>query len=50
MTTRQFETTTSVKNNSAVLLHSASSSRASGDTRAETELIILGAAVLPLIE
>jgi hypothetical protein len=47
ITTRQFETATSVKNNSAVLLHSVSSSRSGDDDGAEIELIILGAAVMP---
>jgi hypothetical protein len=50
ITTRQFNTATSLKNNSAVLLQSVSSSDADGEAGAETELIILGAEVVPARE
>jgi hypothetical protein len=48
ITTRQFNTATSLKNNSAVLLQSVSSSDSDGEASAETELIILGAEVVPI--
>jgi hypothetical protein len=49
VTTRQFNTTASLKNNTAVVLQSVSAS-ADGSADDATELIILGAAVVPLIE
>jgi hypothetical protein len=42
ITTRQFNTATSLKNNSAVLLQSVSSSDSDDEASSETELIIPG--------
>jgi hypothetical protein len=50
VTTWQFNTATSLKNNTAVLLQSIAVSASDDDAETETELIILGAAVVPVSE
>jgi hypothetical protein len=50
VTTRQFDAAATLKNNTAVLLQSAASDDAQDDAGAETELIILGASIVPANE
>ncbi len=50
VTTRQFNTATSLTNDTAVLLQSIAVSGSDDDADTETELIILGAAVVPASE